>query len=565
MVVWDQSQDFVNKAETLNLVGSLAQFKGMATADHKLLQKAETSLKESLRIRESLLSRSDPALGQVLNSLGDFYSKQGNLTDAEEFYHRARKVYVEGLGAKHVRGVYPLIGLANLEAQRPEDQKDYDMMLRLAEQVLSIRKQLGEDAPVYKQSVELVDKFKQERFKKTAAAARIARLWKTLTKDKIKTSSSPAEGDTDPGDSDAMKSAAKDRSGASGSDSSAGAGATPALPEGVPAESQQPAPQFQMPASTPQPYMHPPPMYYPPPAPPPAPAPPQEMLEFISSMTARIAALEARSDAFTERLLATHQEHHQAALTNATAAENAKLPAPPLEISGAQLEDLQERLHAMHSTGLLNNACYLELEDRIADFIQLRASAGGTADNAVASVSWVPHELYIASDQMSQLVELSAGMSRDQSFARQLIRKFCATPQPNAQPEFGAGPADMGVVGMPTHPPSVTSYWQTPDARKPDATVQLDVGNGGDTVPHTSVVATTTVDEWLDLYELSEYADGLKDAGYNSMRFLKAAVKEDLEEMANDIGMKKVHTKVFFSAWDELLQLQAQEMSKGGL
>ena len=51
---------------------------------------------------------------------------------------------------------------------------------------------------------------------------------------------------------------------------------------------------------------------------------------------------------------------------------------------------------------------------------------------------------------------------------------------------------------------------------------------------------------------MSEYADGLKDAGYNSMRFLKAAVKEDLEEMANDIGMKKVHTKVFLAAWDEL-------------
>ena len=92
MLVWDQSNDLVNKAETLNLVGSLSQFKGMAAADHKLLQKAEDSLKESLRIREGLLSRSDPALGQVLNTLGEFYSKQGNLTDAEEYFHRARKV-----------------------------------------------------------------------------------------------------------------------------------------------------------------------------------------------------------------------------------------------------------------------------------------------------------------------------------------------------------------------------------------------------------------------------------------------------------------------------------------
>ena len=88
--------------------------------------------RDSGEIRESVLSRSDPALGQVLNSLGDFYTKQGNLPDAEDFYHRARKVYVEGLGPKHVRGVYPLIGLANMESQRPE--KDYDLMVRLMDQ-----------------------------------------------------------------------------------------------------------------------------------------------------------------------------------------------------------------------------------------------------------------------------------------------------------------------------------------------------------------------------------------------------------------------------------------------
>ena len=38
MAVWDQANDLANKAETLNLVGSLNQIKGMASADHKLLQ-----------------------------------------------------------------------------------------------------------------------------------------------------------------------------------------------------------------------------------------------------------------------------------------------------------------------------------------------------------------------------------------------------------------------------------------------------------------------------------------------------------------------------------------------
>jgi hypothetical protein len=77
MVVWRKTKDQKNAAETLNLVGSLAQRKGMKVGDYKLLEKAEESLKESLEIRENVLSRSDPALGQVLNTIGEFYLEQG--------------------------------------------------------------------------------------------------------------------------------------------------------------------------------------------------------------------------------------------------------------------------------------------------------------------------------------------------------------------------------------------------------------------------------------------------------------------------------------------------------
>ena len=77
MVVWRKTKDQKNAAETLNLVGSLAQRKGMTVGDYKLLEKAEESLKESLEIRENVLSRSDPALGQVLNTIGEFYLEQG--------------------------------------------------------------------------------------------------------------------------------------------------------------------------------------------------------------------------------------------------------------------------------------------------------------------------------------------------------------------------------------------------------------------------------------------------------------------------------------------------------
>ena len=178
MAVWDANHDLKNKAETLNLVGTLSKMKGMVGGEYKLLQKAEECLKESLSIRESALSRSDPALGQVLNTLGDFYSAQGNLSDAEDYYHRARKVYVEGLGAKNVRGVYPLVGLAQLEAKRPE--KDYDLMIRYIQQVVSIRKQLGEDHPDYTKAKQLLEDFKRQRLVVDTAAGRIGRLWKRL-------------------------------------------------------------------------------------------------------------------------------------------------------------------------------------------------------------------------------------------------------------------------------------------------------------------------------------------------------------------------------------------------
>ena len=46
------------------------------------------------------LFRSDPALGQVLNTLAEFYLEQGNIPDAEDHFHRAREVRVpKGRGA----------------------------------------------------------------------------------------------------------------------------------------------------------------------------------------------------------------------------------------------------------------------------------------------------------------------------------------------------------------------------------------------------------------------------------------------------------------------------------
>lgn len=303
---------------------------------------------------------------------------------------------------------------------------------------------------------------------------------------------------------------------------------------------QQTVSQSQMPM--PQPYMQMPAMYTPSsPA-----APSKEVLDFISSMTTRIEALETRSDTFTERLLAMKEEQYQQALANVTTAASAKMPSPPPETTSVQLAAVQERLHTMYSTGLLPDACFFELEDRIADHIFLSSSVGGQETDSAAQL---PHELYVSAERMHQLVGLSEAMSRDQSFARQLVRKFCvASPGASASGEH-------------------FTSWQTPGVHKSGAGVQIsygvqrkgtegrdEKGSGAD----TSSGGAATIESWLDSYELSEYTDGVKGAGYNSMRFLKAATKEDLEEMATDVGMKKVHMKVFLAAWDELLQVQLQ-------
>ena len=59
-----------NAADTLNLCGSISMQKGMKSGEYSLLDAAEEYYKESLEIREGLLSRSDPDIGQVLTSMG---------------------------------------------------------------------------------------------------------------------------------------------------------------------------------------------------------------------------------------------------------------------------------------------------------------------------------------------------------------------------------------------------------------------------------------------------------------------------------------------------------------
>eukprot|EP01046_Picozoa_sp_COSAG06_P044801 COSAG06_NODE_6096_length_3113_cov_2.928003_4_plen_150_part_00 len=128
---------------------------------------------------------------------------------------------------------------------------------------------------------------------------------------------------------------------------------------------------------------------------------------------------------------------------------------------------------------------------------------------------------------------LSEGLTRDQSFARQLARKYGGGGA--AAAAVGArGFGGVLVGGGP--PPTVSSVtdWQTPKLSKAGGGGESggenggggDTGGGGGGGVVNMTAAGITVDSWLDKYELGEYAEGIKGAGYNSMRFLKAACEE---------------------------------------
>jgi hypothetical protein len=191
----------------------------------------------------------------------------------------------------------------------------------------------GEDSPMYKQSVDLLNKFKRERFVKANAAARIARLWKTIKTGVAGGGGGKSGGSGDDADQSSSEEAPAERAGAGGGGAGAAGGAVSGVQAGATVGSepaavgaagaerqQQVLPMQQAGAGVvggaggagqmqpmqmqqqiaPQPYMQQPqPMYYPPPPPAPAPAPaaepPQQVLDFITTMTARVGALEVRT------------------------------------------------------------------------------------------------------------------------------------------------------------------------------------------------------------------------------------------------------------------------------
>ena len=62
-----------------------------------------------------------------------------------------------------------------------------------------------------------------------------------------------------------------------------------------------------------------------------------------------------------------------------------------------------------------------------------------------------------------------------------------------------------------------------------------------------------TIDEWLDELDLGGYAAAVKEEGYTTLRFLKDAEEQDLDEMAQGIGMKRPHVRTLKRAWKQLV------------
>ena len=72
-----------------------------------------------------------------------------------------------------------------------------------------------------------------------------------------------------------------------------------------------------------------------------------------------------------------------------------------------------------------------------------------------------------------------------------------------------------------------------------------------------------TLDSWLASLDLAQFTAAVKQEGYTTLRFLKVAQPEDIDEMMTDVQMKKPHKRMFKAAWQDLLQQPSGGASPG--
>ena len=95
-------------------VAALAMSRGLLRLREARLDEAERDLRESLRLRQEMLSPNDPLLGMTLADLAIIVDSAGRYADADALYHRAYDQLAGALGADHPRTTAVLGGIAGV-------------------------------------------------------------------------------------------------------------------------------------------------------------------------------------------------------------------------------------------------------------------------------------------------------------------------------------------------------------------------------------------------------------------------------------------------------------------
>jgi hypothetical protein len=264
----------------------------------------------------------------------------------------------------------------------------------------------------------------------------------------------------------------------------------------------------------------------------------EEMKADAREVEARVERHREHMEAKMERQRAEF-EARVLALQQAAAAE-----ARPAEaVSKEELSAFESRLEQLHAAGLLSDDDLCAAEDLTADFIQIKATVKAVTVDMVHSNAVV--------GKLHALVALSEGMTKDASFARQLRRQLQLQPAPTADDLVHD---DSGIV--PQQQQQQQQQQQPPLMRGTSTSSAMMRSESPSLRSTRSAVAPVstigTIEDWLEGIGLTEYLEPIVSAGYSSLRFVKAASEEDLEELAADIEMKKLHAKLLAAAWAKL-------------
>jgi hypothetical protein len=138
------------------------------------------------------------------------------------------------------------------------------------------------------------------------------------------------------------------------------------------------------------------------------------------SFEAMAAFLDQRQDKAESKvvaLLTAQHEHVQKQHEQVQKLEARVVELTPKElISVSQIEALEARLEACHSSKLISDDELYSLEDTVADYLEAKA-AFDVVTTHVASANHAVAKLH-------KLIVLSEGLSKDETFARQVRRKF---------------------------------------------------------------------------------------------------------------------------------------------